>query len=282
MVQELKRAEPAPSVVIQATSGWAAINLRELWRYRDLLFILAERDIKLRYKQTALGVVWVVLQPLIAALIFATIFGRFAKLPSEDVPYLLFVFCGLLVWNFFAAIVQRAGNSLVANSALVSKVYFPRLLLPFGSAIAVMLDFVVTLVIVGIIMLVYRQPITPNLLLLPLFFVMALVAGIGVSLWLGGLNVRYRDFAYVIPFLLQVWLYASPVVYSSSIISQEYRWLYALNPAAGFVEGFRLALLGKSSFLPEQFALSALVAALIFISGIFFFRRVERSFADVV
>lgn len=271
-----------PTVVIQPTSGWAALNLRELWRYRDLLFILAQRDVKLRYKQTALGVVWVVLQPLVSGLIFAVIFGRFANLPSGGVPYLLFVFCGLVAWTLFAGIVQRGGNSLIGNSGLIAKVYFPRLLIPFGSAAAVLVDFGVSLALAFAFMLGFQYPLSPQLAALPLFFAQALVCGIGVSLWLGGLNVRYRDFAYALPFVLQVWLYVSPVVYSASIIPERWRGLYALNPAAGFIEGFRWSLVGASAFEPVHFAVSALISIGVFVSGLFFFRRVERGFADVV
>lgn len=271
-----------PTVVVQPSSGWAALNLRELWAYRDLLFILAGRDVKLRYKQTALGVIWVILQPLVAALIFATIFGKFAKLPSDDSPYILFVFCGLLPWNYFAGALQRAGNSLITDSRLISKVYFPRLLIPFASTFAVLIDFGVTLVVLFGLMLLYGVSPTWQILTLPFFLLMTTLCATGVSLWLSALNVQYRDFVYAMPFIIQVWMYGSPVVYATSIVPEELRWIYSLNPAVGFIEGFRWALLGRSALTWEMTMATLIVSVVAFVSGAFFFRRVERGFADVV
>lgn len=271
-----------PTVVIEPSSGWAALNLRELWIYRDLLSILAGRDIKLRYKQTALGVIWVILQPLVAALIFTVIFGRFAKLPSGGSPYILFVFCGLLPWNFFAGSVQRAGNSLVAESRLISKVYFPRMLIPLASAGAVLLDFAVTLSVLTVLLLIYRVAPTWQILALPFFLLLVIFTATGVSLWLSALNVYYRDFMYAMPFVIQVWMYASPVVYATSIVPPEWRFLFSLNPATGFIEGFRWALLGRSTLSIEMVAISTLMALAAFVSGAFVFRRIERGFADVL
>jgi lipopolysaccharide transport system permease protein len=271
-----------PTVVIQPSSGWAALNLRELWEYRDLLFILAGRDVKLRYKQTALGIIWVILQPLVAALIFAAIFGKFAKLPSDGTPYLLFVFCGLLPWNYFSGSLQRAGNSLITDSKLISKVYFPRLLVPLASTVAVLIDFVVTLVVLLGLMLFYGVSPTWQVLTLPFFLLLTTLAATGISLWLSALNVQYRDFMYALPFIIQVWMYASPVVYATSIVPEKLRWIYSLNPAVGFIEGFRWALLGHSALTWEMTLLTLVVSGVAFLSGAFFFRRVERGFADVV
>lgn len=271
-----------PTVVIKATSGWAAINLAELWHYRDLLLILAGRDVKLRYKQTVLGVAWVVLQPLVAALIFAVIFGRFAGLPSDGTPYVLFVFASMLPWNYFAGGLQRAGNSLIADARLISKVYFPRLLIPLASTGAVVIDFAVSLVVLLVLIVFYRLGFTWHLLALPFFLLLATLCTVGVSLWLSALNVQYRDFMYALPFLIQVWMFASPVVYSSSLVPERWRWLYSLNPAVGFIEGFRWSLLGRSTLDWWMVIASTLVSALMFISGAFFFRRVERGFADVI
>ncbi|HKP54363.1 MAG TPA: ABC transporter permease [Chloroflexia bacterium] len=268
--------------MIQPARGWEGLNLRELWEYRDLLLILAGRDVKLRYKQTALGIIWVVLQPLAAALIFAVVFGNFARLPSDGMPYLLFVFCGLLVWNYFAGILQRAGTSLVADSRLISKVYFPRLLIPLSSAGAVLIDFAVTLMVFLIMMASYRVAPTWNLLSLPLFLLLATLAATGISFWLSALNVRYRDFMYTLPFLVQVWMFASPVVYAASIVPPEWQTFYSLNPAVGFIEGFRWALLGRSALSIEMVVSAAVVSLVAFVSGAFFFRRVEREFADVI
>lgn len=271
-----------PTVTIRPTRGWAALNLRELWHYRDLLTILAQRDVKLRYKQTVLGVVWVVLQPLVASLIFAVIFGLFANLPSDGVPYLLFVFAGMLPWNYFSGALQRAGNSLIGDARLISKVYFPRLIIPLASTFAVLIDFAVSLFVFFVLALFYRSGLSWQIVALPYFLLITTLGAVGVSLWLSALNVQYRDFMYALPFLIQVWMFASPVVYSSSLIPERWRWLYALNPAVGYIEGFRWSLLGQST-LDWWMVLSATAVSLLaFVSGAFFFRRVERTFADVI
>ena len=268
--------------VIQPTHGLSALNLRELWSYRDLLFILADRDVKLRYKQTALGVIWVILQPVVAALIFAVIFGGFAKLPSDGSPYILFVFCGMLPWNLFSGALQRAGNSLVGNSNLISKVYFPRAIIPIASTASVLIDFAVSLVVLLVLMLMYQVVPTWRLLTLPFFLLLAVVAATGISLWLSGLNVYYRDFMYALPFVIQVWLYASPVAYATSIVPEQWRVWYSLNPAVAFIEGFRWAILGHSALTIEMVISATLISLASLISGLFVFRRIERGFADVL
>ncbi len=273
---------PRPTVVIEPRSGWSAINLRELWTYRDLLFILAGRDVKLRYKQTGLGITWVILQPLTAALIFTVMFGRFAKLPSDGHPYLLFVFSGVVVWNYFAAVLQRAGNSLITDSRLITKVYFPRLAIPLASTFSAMIDLLVSLVVLALFMIYYGEVPTWRILLLPLFILMAAVAATGVSLWLSALNVKYRDFVHAMPFILQVWMFASPVAYATTIVPERYRLIYSINPAVSFIEGARWSILGTSSVKPEMIVLTAVVSILVFVAGAFFFRRVERGFADAV
>jgi lipopolysaccharide transport system permease protein len=258
------------------------LDLAELWEYRDLLVILAGRDVKLRYKETALGIVWVVLQPMIAALIFAAVFGRFAGLPSDGNPYLLFVFAGLLPWNFISGAVQRASASLVGDARLISKVYFPRAIIPLSSAGAVLIDFAVTLLVMGVLMAAYRTPPTLRLLALPGFLLLALAIATGVGLWLSALNVRYRDFMYALPFVVQVWLYASPVAYATSLVPPRWRSLFNLNPAVGVIEGFRWSLLDKSA-LDARMLITAVAAALVLlVSGAYVFRRVERSFADAL
>jgi len=244
--------------------------------------ILAGRDIKLRYKQTVLGVVWVVLQPLVAALIFAVMFGRFAKLPSDGHPYLLFVFTGVVIWNYFAAVLQRGGNSLLADSRLITKVYFPRLIVPLASTFSAMIDLAVSLTVLGVLLMIYGVMPTWRLLTLPLFIGLAALTATGVSLWLTALNVRYRDFVHAMPFMLQVWMFASPVAYATSIVPEQWRLLYGLNPAVAFIEGLRWAVLGTSSITRETVALAVAIATMLFISGAFFFRRVERGFADTV
>jgi len=271
-----------PAVVIEPTSGWAAVNLRELWKYRDLLMILAGRDVKLRYKQTVLGVIWVVIQPLVAALIFTLMFGRFAKLPSDGHPYLLFVFAGVAVWNYFAGVLQRAGNSLITDSRLITKVYFPRLAIPLASTFSALIDLAVSLVVLGVLMMVYRVSPTWRILTLPLFIGLAAMTATGVSLWLAALNVRYRDFVHAMPFMIQVWMFASPVAYATTIVPEQWRLLYGLNPAVAFIEGTRWAILGSSSITPQIVAVAVAFSTAVFVGGAFFFRRVERGFADTV
>ena len=273
---------PRPYVLIRPRHGWSALNFRELWKYRDLLWILAGRDVKLRYKQTALGITWVVLQPLVGAVIFAVIFGQFGKLPSDGHPYLLFVFSGLLPWNYFAGALQRAGNSLLTDSRLVSKVYFPRLFIPVASTAAVLIDFAVTLAVFGVLMLVYRVPLTWHILALPFFLLLTTVVAVGASLWLSAFNVQYRDFMYALPFLIQVWMYVSPVVYATSIVPARWQTLFSLNPAVGFIEGFRWSLLGSSTLTPQMVINSMIGGLLVFFSGAYIFQRVERGFADVL
>lgn len=272
-----------PVTVIRPTRGWAALNMGDLWRYRDLLLILAGRDVKLRYKQTLLGVTWVILQPLLTALIFTVIFGNFAKMPSDGMPYMLFAFAGLLSWNLFSQSLQRAGTSLVGSTAMITKVYFPRMSIPVASTGAVLVDFGVSLAVFVVLMVVYQVVPTWRLLTLPLFLMLTLVTAVGVSLWLSALSVYYRDFMYAIPFVIMAWMYASPVAYAASIVPERWRLLYSLNPALGFIEGFRWALLGGESPLTVQMVIVSSLGALVaFVSGAFIFRRIERGFADVI
>ncbi|HEX2721558.1 MAG TPA: ABC transporter permease [Gemmatimonadaceae bacterium] len=271
-----------PSVIIEPSSGWAALNLRELWIYRDLLMILAGRDVKLRYKQTGLGVTWVILQPLVAAGIFTVMFGRFAKLPSDGHPYLLFVFSGVLIWNYFAAVLQRAGNSLITDSRLITKVYFPRLAIPLASTFSALIDLGVSLVVLALFLLFFGVAPTWRLVVLPFFVALAALTATGVSLWLSALNVKYRDFVHAMPFLLQVWMFASPVAYATTIVPERWRLLYSVNPAVTFIEGARWSILGNSSVKPEMVAVTTIVSIAVFVAGAFFFRRVERGFADSV
>lgn len=268
--------------MIEPTRGWAALDLGELWKYRDLLMILAGRDIKLRYKQTGLGVTWVVMQPLIAALIFTVMFGRFAKLPSDGHPYILFVFAGVAIWNYFAGVLQRAGNSLITDARLITKVYFPRLAIPLASTFSALVDLLVALVVLGALMMIYGVSPTWRMLTLPLWIGLAALTSTGVSLWLSALNVRYRDFVHATPFLLQVWMFASPVVYATAIVPERWRLLYSLNPAVAFIEGTRWAVLGNSSVTLSMVGIASGFAIVVFVGGAFFFRRVERGFADTV
>lgn len=271
-----------PVVRIAPSSGWSAINVRELWAYRDLLRVLAERDVRLRYKQTALGVIWVIVQPLAAAVIFAVIFGRLAHLPSGGVPYFLFAFSGLLAWNLFANVLQRGGISLIGDSRLISKVYFPRLLIPLASTGAVLVDFVVSLAVLVVVMPIYHFAPTWHILALPFFLVLTLLGSSGIALCIAALNVRYRDFMYALPFVIQIWLFVTPVAYAGKLIPAAWRWVYSLNPAVGYVEGFRWAILGQGTVTLSTLILTVAVSVIAFVGGAFIFRRVERGFADVV
>lgn len=268
--------------VIQASRGWRALDLRELWRFRELTYFLAWRDVKVRYKQTALGAAWAVLQPLLAMLIFSIFFGRLAKLPSDGIPYPLFAFVGVLPWTFFANAATTSGQSLVSNTNLVSKVYFPRLVVPMAAVFAALVDLAIGFVLLLGLLMFFRAPAGPQLGMLPLFVVLAVATALGVGIWLSALDVQYRDVRYAIPFLIQIWLFATPVVYPSSLVPEPYRAILGLNPMAGVVEGFRWALLGNPHPPFGLLLVSALVVLLLLSSGILYFRRMERIFADVI
>lgn len=276
------RTVPRPLLRIQPTRGWAALHPGEIWEYRTLLWMFAARDVKLRYKQTALGVVWVFLQPLLPAILFGVIFGHVAHLPSDGAPYVLFALVGLLPWNLVAGSIQRAGTSLVADAGLVTKVYFPRAVLPIASCLAVLVDFAVALICAGAAMAWYRVAPSVRLVFLPGFTLLALVHAVAISLWLSALNVRYRDFAHVVPFAVQAWLFATPIVYSSSMIPARWQALYALNPMVGVVDGFRWSMLGGTEFPARAVAISCGIGIALLFSGAHVFRRVERSLADVI
>lgn len=256
---------------------------RDLWQYRELFYFLAWRDILVRYKQTAIGVAWSVLRPLLTMVVFTVVFGKLAKLPSNGVPYPIMVYTAMLPWQFFANSLTESSNCLIDNQNLLTKVYFPRLIVPAGSVIVSMVDFLISAVILGGLMAWYRFVPDLRVLLLPAFFMMAFVASFGAGLWLSALNVKYRDFRYVVPFLVQFGLYISPVGFSSSIVPDQWRFLYFLNPMVGVIDGFRWAILGDA--FPVYWSglfLSAGLTLLIFAGGILYFRNMERSFADVV
>ena len=274
---------PAPTFRIRPTKGWAALNLRELWQYRDLLWILVERNIKVIYKQTALGMIWVGLQPLIGAGVLSVIFGLIAKLPSDGAPYPLFVFCGLTAWRYFSETAQRSNSSLVNNAQLVSKVYFPRMLIPLSHTFSTLVDFAVMLVMVFIFMAVYRVPPTLRLAAIPGFLLLTAMTATGVAFWFSALSVKYRDCNYALPFFLQIWFYVSPIIYATSTsVSPRWQTLFALNPLVGIVEGFRWSVLGRSALNPSIFWVTVAMSVIALLSGAFFFRRVERDFADII
>jgi lipopolysaccharide transport system permease protein len=270
------------AIVIEPSKGWAALHLEDLWRFRELLYFMVWRDLKVRYKQTALGASWAILQPVLTMVIFSIIFGRYAGMPSDSLPYPIFTFTALLPWNYFANAFTTAGNSLITNTQLISKVYFPRLIIPVATTLVGLVDFMLAFVVLGLMMVYYRIWPTWNVIFLPAFLALAVITALGVGLWLSALNVQFRDIRYVIPFLAQFWLYATPVAYSSSIIPDRWRWLYGLNPMAGVVEGFRWALLGKAETPGLLLLASTIVALVICVSGIFYFRRTERGFADII
>lgn len=268
--------------VLEPPKGWAPLELKELWKFRELLLFLTWRDIKVRYKQTALGATWAILQPVMTMILFSVIFGNLAKLPSDGFPYPIFTFSALLPWQLFAFALSQSSNSLVGNQNLVSKVYFPRLVVPFSSVLAGVLDFAIAFTVLIGLMIFYGITLTPAIFLLPLFLLFAITSALAVGLWLSALNVKYRDIRYVVPFLTMFWMYATPIAYSSSLIPEKWLWLYSLNPMTGVVEGFRWALLGKSSLDMVSLSISAIVVVLLFIGGLFYFKRMESSFADLI
>ena len=273
--------EDMPTTLIRPSRGWVALNLRDLWLYRELLYFLTWRDIKVRYKQTVLGAAWAVLQPFFTMVVFSIFFGRLAQVPSDGIPYPIFAYCALVPWSYFAGALDRAGNSLVGSANLITKVYFPRLAIPISAVLAGLLDLAIAFVVLLGMMLYYGIVPTAAVLTLPLFLLLAIATALAVGLWLSALNVQYRDVRYTIPFLTQFWLFATPIAYSSSLVPEQWRALYGLNPMARVVEGFRWALLGKEPPGPLM-AVSVIVVILLLIGGLYYFRRMERTFADVV
>lgn len=257
-------------------------ELRELWAYRDLLTLLIRRDISIRYKQSAVGIGWAVVQPLMTMLIFTVVFGKFARLPSEGYPYAVFTMCALVPWTFFSRALAGASGSMVGSANMVKKVYFPYLVLPISKTASGILDFAVAFCLLVALLVIYRVQPSMGLLLLPLFLVMALATALGIGLWLAALNVRYRDIGLMVPFVTQIWMYISPIAYSSEIVPQKWIWAYSLNPIFGVVEGFRWALLGKAAPQTGPLAISCSVVLLMLVSGLWYFRRTERGFADVI
>ena len=255
----------------------------DIWRYRELFYFLAWRDILVRYKQTVIGILWAVIRPLLAIVVFTVIFGKLANLPSGDIPYPILVCAAMLPWQFFASAFAEAGNSLIGNSNLISKVYFPRLIIPASAIVVTFVDFLISALILVGLMLWYGFLPDWRLLALPLFIVVAIGAALGIGLWLAALNVKYRDFRFVIPFIAQFGLYVSPVGFSSSVVPEQWRLLYSINPLVGVIDGFRWALLrGQESIYWPGLILSTALVVLLLISGIVFFRRAERSFADFI
>ena len=273
---------PTPTLIIQPSKGWMAINFQELWEYRELLYFLTWRDIKVRYKQTVLGAAWAIIQPFFTMVVFSIFFGKLARMPSDGLPYPIFAYCALLPWGYFAGALGGASNSLIGSANLLTKVYFPRLIIPLASTIRGLIDFAIAFTILIGMMLYYGIVPTIATLTLPLFLLMAMATALGVGLWLSALSVRYRDVQYLIPFLTQLWLFATPVAYPSSLVPEAWRPLYGLNPMVGVIEGFRWALLGAGQTSGLMLAISVAVVLALLVSGMFYFRKTERTFADVV
>jgi lipopolysaccharide transport system permease protein len=274
--------EAVPRTRIEPTRGWVSLRLPELWAYRELLFFFVWRDIKVRYKQTIMGVSWAIIQPFFTMVVFSLFFGRLAKVPSDDFPYPVWNYAGLVPWTFFANALTQASNSLVISSSMIKKVYFPRLTLPIATVLAGVVDFVLAFIVLLLMMLFYGIAPTINVLWLPLFLLLALVTSLGVGLWLSAMNVQFRDVRYAVPFLTQAWLFATPVAYPSSLLPEFWRPFYAINPMVGVVEGFRWALLGTDTNPGAIVIVSSVAAVLLMVSGAFYFRRMEKTFADVV
>ena len=270
-----------PTLRIQPTSGWVSLRLGELWRYRELLYFLTWRDIKVRYRQTLLGVAWAIIVPLVSTVLFTFVFGRVANLDPEGYPYPVFLLAALLPWNFFASALAQCANAVAQSGHLMSKVYFPRLIAPLAAVLAGLPDFLIAFALYVIAMIIYGVMPSAAIVFLPVFILFTVAAALGIGLWLAGLSAKYRDVKHAVPFMIQAWLLITPVVYSSNAVTEKWRTLYGLNPMAGVVECFRWALLG----LPPHWdtvALSALVTVFLLITGAFFFRRVERTFADLL
>jgi len=272
---------PEPIVKIRPPKKWVPIDLHELWEYRELLYSFITRDVKIRYKQTALGFLWAIIQPLFLMVVFTLFFGNLAKIPSEGIPYPLFSFAALIPWTLFAEGLTRSTTSMVNNAGIMTKVYFPRLIMPLSGILSPLVDFTIAFVILLLMMAYYGFIPTIAIILLPLFILLAIIASLAIGLWLSALNVKYRDFQYTIPFLIQIWLFASPVVYPSSLLPEQFRILYGLNPMAGVIEGFRWALLGTNP--PGAMILVSVgVVVMLLVGGLFYFKRMEQYFADVV
>jgi lipopolysaccharide transport system permease protein len=277
------RVDDVPVIRIEPSKGWVSLKLRELWEYRELLYFLVWRDVKVRYKQTVLGAAWAIIQPFFTMVVFSVFFGRLAKIPSDGIPYPIFSYAALVPWSFFAHGLTQASNSLVGGANLLRKVYFPRLAMPIATVLAGVVDFVLAFIVLIGMMLVYGILPTVNVLWLPFFLLLALITSLGTGLWLSAMNVQFRDVRYTVPFLAQFWMFATPIAYPSSLIEDPLlRTLYGINPMTGVVEGFRWALLGTDTAPGPIIIVSSLAALALLVSGAFYFRRMEKTFADVV
>ena len=272
------------TVLLRPTRGWSALNLGDLWRYRELIFFLTWRDIKVRYKQTVLGAAWAIIRPVISMIVYALIFGQLANLDSEGVPYTIFTYVALLPWQLFSKAMSDTGRSMVSNRNMITKIYFPRLVIPISTVLSGLVDFLIAFVILIGMMVYYKISLTSAIWTLPLFLILTLISALGIGLWFSSLNVLYRDIGYMLPFLTEMWKYLTPVAYSAQYITGTWAVIYSLNPMAGAVQGFRWALLGieLDASAPLTMSVSVGVAILVLVTGLFYFRRMERTFADMV
>lgn len=270
-----------PVVTIQPSKKWVAINLRDLWSYRDLLYFLTWRDVKVRYKQTVLGAAWAIIQPLFTMLIFWLFFGRLARMPSDGMPYPLFALAGLIPWTFFSNAITNSGNSLVGSANLITKVYFPRMIIPCAAVGAGLIDLAIAFVLMAAMMIWFGVRLSVHLLLLPVLVLLTMMLAIGVGMFMSALNVKYRDIRYALPFCIQLWMFASPIIYPTSLMPEKWRWLLQLNPMAGIIDGFRSALLGQK-FDWKSLAIATVITGSVLVFSAYHFRRMEKSFADVV
>lgn len=271
-----------PVTIIQPSHGWVSLKLYELWEYRELLYFLTWRDIKVRYKQTLLGAAWAIIQPFFTMVVFSLFFGRLARIPSDGIPYPIFSYAALVPWTFFANALNQSSNSLVGGANLIKKVYFPRLTIPIAAVLSGVVDFILAFIVLLGMMLFYGIVPTKHVIWLPFFLLLALTTALGVGLWLSAMNVQFRDVRYTVPFLTQFWLFATPIAYPSSLLAEPWRTLYGINPMVGVVEGFRWALLGTDTAPGPIIVVSSFVACTLLVSGAFYFRRMEKTFADVV
>ncbi len=281
-MSDLEHSVAQPLIRISPSQGWLQLDLRELWQHRELLYFFVWRDIKVRYKQTAIGAAWAVLQPFLTMVVFSLFFGVLARIPSQGLPYPIFYYSALMPWMYFASSLQNATNTVVEQQRVITKVYFPRLILPLAAVVSGLLDFAIGFVVFLGMMIYYRIVPTWAILLLPVFLLVAVLTALGVGMWLSALNAIYRDVRYVVPFLVQFWMFASPVAYPSSLVPEHWRWLYGLNPMAGVIEGFRWALTGQGQ--PPKLLLIASAGAVLLmtVGGMVYFHRVEATIADVV
>jgi lipopolysaccharide transport system permease protein len=275
-------SEEPQVIFIRPSQGWVSLKLYELWEYRELLYFLTWRDIKVRYKQTVLGASWAIIQPFFTMIVFSLFFGRLAKIPSDGIPYPIFSFAALVPWTFFANGLTQSSNSLVGSANLIKKVYFPRLVIPISSILSGVLDFAISFIMLLAMMVFYGCKPTSAIIWVPFLLLLALITSLGVGLWLSAMNVQFRDIRYTVPFITQFWLFATPIAYPSSLLSEPWRTIYGINPMVGVVEGFRWGLLGTGKSPGYMLSLSVLTALIILITGVYYFRRMEKNFADVI